>query len=47
MRFKLDVLILSLGRCNCWWTINCRRYHPPSNRCICTDIVYVWNLQYI
>ena len=27
------ILLLSLGRYFCWWTISPRGYHPPSSQC--------------
>jgi len=30
----------SLGLFLCWWTISPRGYHPPSNQCFDTDMVY-------
>ena len=34
------VLLLSLDRYLCWWTISPRGYHPPSIQCFDTDMVY-------
>ena len=33
-------VLLSLGRCHCWWTISSQWYRLPSSRCFCTDMVY-------
>jgi len=32
--------IISLGRCFCWWIISSKGYHPPSNQCFDTSMVY-------
>ena len=38
--FDIYVLLLSLGRYLCWWTISPRGYLPPSSQCFSTDIIY-------
>jgi len=38
-KFDIYVLLLSLGRYLCWWTISPRGYHPPSSQCFGTDMV--------
>jgi len=37
-KFDIYVLLLSLGRYLCWWTISPRGYHPPSSQCFGTDM---------
>jgi len=34
------VLLLSVDRYRCWWTICHRVYHPPSIQCPGSDMVY-------
>jgi len=34
-------LLLLLGRYLCWWTISPRGYHPPSNQCFGTHMIYL------
>jgi len=37
--FDIYVLLLSLDRYLCWWTISPRWYHPPNSQCFGTDMV--------
>ena len=42
-KFNIYILLLSLGRYLCWWTISPRGYHPPRSQCFDTDMVYYYH----